>query len=87
MNPRIIDDIQTGEIINYLRDNRGCHILVNMTKEMYSAEFGEKFSDIDWTDFVTFCYQLDNDLMYKRAEKYLGQWHTICIIRNSFNEE
>lgn len=87
MNTHNVDEMQTGEIINYLREQRGYHILVNLTRDMYQSEFRERFSDLGWTDFLTFCDQLDNELMLERAEKYLAQWHAMNIIRNSFNQE
>lgn len=83
----MIEEMQTGEIINYLRDNRGYHVQVNFTRDMYFTEFKAKFSELSWREFLMYCDHLDNELMFDRAEKYLKQWQTANIIRTSFDKE
>lgn len=82
-----VDEMQAGEIINYFREQRGCHILVYHTRDIYQSEFTERFSDLDWTGFLTLCDQLDIDVMFDREEKHLAQWHTMNIIRSFFNQK
>jgi hypothetical protein len=81
-----INKLETWEIINYLRDKRGYHVLVNFTRDMYFNEFGIRFSDATWNEFVRYADGLDNQHMFERAECYFRQWYGDKVINRSIGE-
>lgn len=82
-----IAELETWEIINYLRDERGYHVLVNFTRDMYFTQFGVKFSDTGWMEFLRYADGLDNQHMFSRSENYFRQWYGDKLINRSMGDE
>jgi hypothetical protein len=82
-----IDQLETWEILCYLRFSRNHHLLVNFTREMYTTEFNLKFSDEEWEQFLMYCDGVDNQAMFNRAEKYVNQWKGDYLLRNFLDKE
>lgn len=82
-----IDKLETWEIINYLRDERGYHVLVNFTRDMYFTQLGVKFSDEAWKEFLRYADGLDNQQMFERAEEYFRQWEGNKVISRSIGDD
>jgi len=82
-----IDQLETWEILYYLRFTRNQHLLVNFTREMYDTEFNLRFSDDEWEEFLMYCDGVDNQAMFPRAEKYVNQWRGDYLLRNFFDKE
>jgi len=82
-----LKDLETWEILYYLRMHRYQHVLVNYTKAMYATQLNVNFSDENWKDFLMYCDGVDNQEMFTRAEKYINQWRGDCLLNNLLDYE
>lgn len=82
-----LKDLETWEILDYLRVQRFQHVLVNFNKDMYATELNIYFSDENWKDFLMYCDGVDNQAMFSRAEKYINQWKGNCLLNDFLDKE
>lgn len=87
MENRPIDKMDTWEILDYLRNNRFHHILLNFTRNMYATELNHVFTEADWIDFMMYCDGVDNQAMFSRAEKYINQWKGDRLLNGFLDKE
>lgn len=82
-----LKNLETWEILHYLRVHRFQHVLVNFSKDMYATELNVDFSNDNWNDFLMYCDGVDNQIMFSRAEKYINQWKGNCLLNDFLDKE
>lgn len=82
-----IDEMETWEILVYLRFQRWQHILVNFSRDMYETELNVKFTEKSWNDFLIYCDGVDNQVMFSRANKYINQWKGNCLLNDFLDND
>lgn len=87
MKEKPIDEMETWEILSYLRFKREQHILLNFSRDMYATELNHVFTDESWQSFLLYCDGVDNQAMFLRADKYINQWKGDCLLNDFMEKE
>jgi len=82
-----ITEMETWQVIEYLRMIRDYHVLTNFTRDMYKNQFNIEFADNEWKEFIAYCDIQDDQQMFVRALKYLNQWKGDNIVDDILNNK
>lgn len=71
---RNIEKMDSWEIIEYLRLERGQHVITNGCRTCYKEVFDMEFSDEEWVDYLDFVDEMNEEDHFDRMAEYLEIW-------------
>ncbi len=74
---RVINEMETHEIITYLKRERFIHGLFYVNREDIMSRFGIEISDKDWLGFANFFtegFNMRNDFIFDGEDEIIEDW-------------
>ena len=74
---KVINEMETHEIITYLKKERYIHGLFYVDREVITRRFGIEISDEDWLGFANFFtegFNRRNDFLFDGEDEVIEDW-------------